>query len=91
MFTISAGVGAGAFYFAEGPTYGGKMFLGVSGELLCIVSITGDITMIGVKQGDDLRFNGHGHFSAEVGSCPFCFSVSKSVNIKYINKSWKFD
>jgi len=91
MFTISAGVGAGAFYFAEGPTYGGKMFLGVSGELLCIVSITGDITMIGVKQGDDLRFNGHGHFSAEVGSCPFCFSVSKNVNIKYINKSWKFD
>src|SRR5262245_29844880 len=37
IFEISAGVGAGAFFFAEGPTYGGKIFLGVSGQLLCLV------------------------------------------------------
>ena len=88
LFEISAGVGAGAFYFAEGPTYGGKMFLGVSGELLCIVSIEGDITMIGLKHGDDLRFKGHGHFEADVGPCPFCITVSKSVDIIYMNNSW---
>lgn len=91
LFQISAGVGAGAFYFAEGPTYGGKMFLGVSGDLLCIVSIQGDITMIGLKQGDDLRFKGHGHFEAEVGPCPFCISVSKSVDIIYMNNKWNID
>jgi hypothetical protein len=91
LFEISAGVGAGAFYFAEGPTYGGKMFLGVSGELLCIVSIEGDITLIGVKHGDDLRFKGHGHFEAEVGPCPFCISVSKDVGVSYINKKWNLD
>jgi hypothetical protein len=91
LFNISAGVGAGAFYFVEGPTYGGKMFLGVSGELLCIVSIQGDITMVGVKQGDDLRFKGRGHFEAEVGPCPFCISVSKDVEIKYVNKKWSID
>jgi hypothetical protein len=91
LFEISAGVGAGAFYFAEGPTYGGKMFLGVSGSLLCIVSIEGDITMIGVKHGDDLRFAGHGHFEADIGPCPFCISVSKEVELNYINKSWHFD
>jgi hypothetical protein len=91
MFNVSAGVGAGAFYFMEGPTYGGKMFLGVSGELLCLVSIEGDVTMIGVKHGNDLRFNGHGHFEAEIGSCPFCVSVSKSVSISYINKAWHMD
>jgi hypothetical protein len=91
LFEISAGVGAGAFYFAEGPTYGGKMFLGVSGELLCIVSIEGDITLIGLKSGDDLRFKGHGHFEAEIGPCPFCISVSKDVDVSYIKKSWKID
>jgi hypothetical protein len=91
IFEISAGVGAGAFYFAEGPTYGGKMFLGVSGELLCIVSIEGDITMIGVKHGDDLRFAGHGHFEADVGPCPFCITVSKSVDVTYQNNSWSIE
>jgi hypothetical protein len=91
LFEISAGVGAGAFYFAEGPTYGGKMFLGVSGELLCIVSIEGDITMIGVKHGDDLRFAGHGHFEADIGPCPFCISISKDVGLNYINKSWHIE
>ena len=91
LFEISAGVGAGAFYFAEGPTYGGKMFLGVSGSLLCIVSIEGDITLIGVKHGDDLRFNGHGHFEADIGPCPFCISIGKDVDVSYINKSWHIE
>ncbi len=91
LFEISAGVGAGAFYFVEGPTYGGKMFLGVSGSLLCIVSIEGDITMIGVKHGNDLQFKGKGHFEAEIGPCPFCISISKDVSISYVNKSWHFD
>jgi hypothetical protein len=88
LFEISAGVGAGAFYFAEGPTYGGKMFLGVSGSLLCIVSIEGDITMIGLKHGSDMRFSGDGHFEADLGPCPFCISISKDVSITYINNSW---
>ena len=91
FFNISAGVGAGAFYFVEGPTFGGKMFLGVSAELLCIVTIEGDITMIGVKAGDDLRFKGTGHFEAEVGPCPFCISVSKDISITYIKESWSID
>jgi hypothetical protein len=91
LFEISAGVGAGAFYFAEGPTYGGKMFLGVSGQLLCIVSIEGDITLIGVKHGGDLRFDGHGHFEADIGPCPFCISVSKDVDVSYQNNSWHLD
>ncbi|MBI5384444.1 MAG: hypothetical protein HZA90_07120 [Verrucomicrobia bacterium] len=91
LFRISAGVGAGAFYFVEGPTYGGKMFLGVSGEALCIVSIEGDITMIGVKHGDDLQFKGTGHFEAEIGPCPFCLSFSKSISLQYKNSSWHID
>jgi hypothetical protein len=91
LFEISAGVGAGAFYFAEGPTYGGKMFLGVQGEVLCLVSIEGDITMIGVKRGDDLQFKGTGHFEADIGPCPFCIKFSKSVSLQYLNHSWHID
>jgi hypothetical protein len=91
LFEISAGVGAGAFFFAEGPTYGGKMFLGVSGSLLCIVSIEGDITLIGVKHGDDLRFAGHGHFEADIGPCPFCISIGKDIDLSYVNKSWHIE
>jgi hypothetical protein len=85
MFDISAGVGADAFYFAQGPTYGGKMFLGVSGELLCIATIEGDITMVGVKHGSDLNFSGHGHFEAQVGHCLFCLKPHKDITITYVN------
>jgi len=88
LFEISAGIGAGVFYFAEGPTYGGKMFLGVSGSLLCIISIEADITMIGVKHGADMNFDGQGHFEASLGPCPFCISISKDVGVTYINNSW---
>jgi len=88
LFNISAGVGAGAFYFAEGPTFGGKMFLGVSGQLLCIVSIEGDVTMIGVDKGGKVSFNGIGHFEASLGPCPFCISISKDVSLAYIDNSW---
>jgi hypothetical protein len=95
IFEISAGVGAGAFFFAEGPTYGGKIFLGVSGQLLCLVSIEGDITMVGAATGippGDLRFKGHGHFEADLGPCPFCLKLSKDVDIRYkVPSDWQID
>ena len=91
VFRISAGVGAGAFFFLEGPTYGGKLFLGVQGEALCVVTISGEILMIGVKHGDDLQFKGHGSFEADIGPCPFCFTWRKSVELQYKNKQWHLD
>ena len=91
LFRIDAGVGAGAFYFLEGPTFGGKMFLGVSGEALCLVSIRGDVKMILASQAGDVRGAGTGKFSAKVGWCPFCIKFSKSVKIKYDNGSWAID
>ena len=91
LFRIDAGVGAGAFYFLEGPTFGGKMFLGVSGEALCLVSIRGDVKMILASQARDVRGAGTGKFSAKVGWCPFCIKFNKSVKIKYDNGSWAID
>lgn len=91
MFRINAGVGAGAFFFVEGPTYGGQMFLGVSGEALCVVSIKGEVSLIGVMVGSDLRFSGRGRLSGEVGACPFCIKFNKTARVKFENKSWSVD
>jgi hypothetical protein len=88
LFRIDAGVGAGAFYFLEGPTYGGKIFLGVSGEALCVVSIKGEIKIILASQAGKLKGAGNGKFSAKVGWCPFCIKFSKSVKLLYNDGSW---
>jgi hypothetical protein len=91
LFRISAGVGAGAFYFAEGPTFGGKMLLGVSGEALCVVSIGGQVSMIGVMSGNSLRFKGKGTLTGKAGWCPFCVKFSESANVTYQDGSWSVD
>lgn len=91
LFEVSAGVGAGAGFFVEGPTYVGKMFLGAHGSVLCLVSMSGEIKLLGVKNADGLRLKGSGKLSAEIGWCPFCISVSKSVGLEYKNGSWDVD
>ena len=91
LFNISAGVGAGAGYFVEGPTYIGTLFAGLSGEVLCLVSVTGEAKLIGVKQGSDFRFSGNAKVSGEAGSCPFCIKFNKSFGIRYENDSWSLD
>ena len=83
LFRIDAGIG-----FVEGATYGGKMFLGVSGEALCLVSIRGDVKMIVASQAGNVRGSGTGKFSAKVGWCPFCVKFKRSVKIKFDNGSW---
>jgi hypothetical protein len=91
LFRISAGVGAGAFYFAEGPTFGGRMLLGVSGEALCAVSIRGDVSLTGVMSGGSLRFSGRGTLTGKAGYCPFCLKFRESAKITYQDGSWDVD
>jgi len=91
MFEISAGVGAGAFYFVQGPTWGGQMLLGVSGEALCVVSIKGTVKMIGVMAGDSLRFAGKGSLSGKAGACPFCVKFHKTARMSYQDGDWSVD
>lgn len=95
LFRISAGVGAGAFYFISGPnntpTYGGKMLLGISGEALCVVSIKGTVSMIGVMSNGSLRFSGKGTLTGKAGACPFCVKFSESARVTYQNGSWDID
>ncbi len=90
FFQVSAGVGAGAGYFIEGPTFVGKMLLGASGDLLCIVSVSGEIKMIGVKGKDGLRLKGSGSLEGEICFF-FCVGFSKTVGMEYKNGSWDVD
>lgn len=91
FFTVSAGVGMGVFYFVEGPTYGGRVFAGLSGEILCVVTAKGELRLTGVKQGGDFRFTGSGKVSGSAGKCPFCIKASKSFKAAYENGSWSID
>jgi hypothetical protein len=91
FFRISAGVGAGAFYFTEGNTLGGKIFASVSGEALCVVSIKGEVTMIGLVTNGELRFSGKGRLSGKAGACPFCIKFGKSATITYQGGNWDVD
>lgn len=91
LFQVSAGAGAGAGYFVEGPTFVGKMLLGASGDLLCIVSVKGEIKLVGVKNNDGLNLKGSGRLKGEIGFCPFCVSFGKTVDMTYKNNSWDVD
>jgi gas vesicle protein len=90
LFRVKAGVGAGIFAFAEGPI-GGKIFLGADGEALCVINVSGEVTLVGVKDGDDMRMKGKGKISGRAGSCPFCVKFSKTVTISYDNGEWDAD
>lgn len=90
LFQIKAGAGAGIFAFLEGPV-GGKVFLGAEGEALCVVTIRGEVTLVGMKNGDILRMKGKGKISGKLGACPFCVKFKKSVEVTYENGSWDAD
>ncbi|MDF7798487.1 hypothetical protein P4C99_03385 [Pontiellaceae bacterium B1224] len=90
LFRIKAGVGAGMFAFLEGPI-GGKVFLGAEGEALCVVGVRGEVTLVGLKNGDLMRMKGKGKISGKVGPCPFCVKFSASAEITYENGAWDAD
>jgi hypothetical protein len=86
FFKVSAGLGIGAFYFTEGPTYGGKIFAAVDGEALCCITVRGEVVLIGVKS-DIMRFKGNGKISGKIGPCPFCLKFNKSIGFTYDENS----
>jgi hypothetical protein len=90
VFQIRAGVGAGIFAFDDGRI-GGKILIGADGEALCVVSVGGEVVLVGIKDGDNLRMNGTGTISGKAGACPFCVKFSKSVKFTYDNGDWGVD
>lgn len=83
FFNISAKAGAGVFYFQEGPTYGGRMTLGVYGEGLCAVEIGAEVSLAGAKSGNTYNFAGNGRVFGQAGKCPLCIKASFGVDFKY--------
>jgi hypothetical protein len=64
------------------------MFLGVSGDVLCIVSITGEISLVGLARPSGLALAGEGRFSAEIGWCPICLKFDKMIRLARENGKW---
>jgi hypothetical protein len=90
MFQVSAGMGMGAGFFLEGPTFLGKAMLGVSGDFLCVASIYGDIKLAGKGSPQGITMLGSGTFEVELCAL-ICVSASKTVEIQYKNGSWDID
>ena len=88
LFNLSAGVGFGAGLFLEGPTVFGKMFLGVSGDVLCIISLTGEIILVGKASPAGLALAGEARFKGEIGYCPLCIKFNKMIRMTRENGKW---
>ncbi len=81
FFRVNAGMGLGIFYFVEGPTYGARGKLLVSGDALCMLSLGGELNMAGLKQGSKFKLTGQGRVYVEIGVCPLCVEASRTVKI----------
>jgi hypothetical protein len=91
MFDVSAGVGAGMGMFIEGPTFVAKMKMGVSGSVLCLLTIKGEVALAGKVNPDGIALAGRGTLSGVVGPCPVCLDFSKDIFMTYENYSWDVD
>ena len=81
FLNLRAGAGWGMYFNANGPVFGGQIHYGLSGEVLCLVEVQGEIDMVGVKNGDQYTIKGTGTVSGEIGECPFCVDFSKSIGL----------
>jgi hypothetical protein len=81
FLNLRAGAGWGMYFNADGPVFGGQIHYGLSGEVLCLVEVQGEIDMVGVKNGDQYTIKGTGTVSGEIGECPFCVEFSKSIGL----------
>jgi len=94
LFNISAGVGTGVGFFvndALDPIFVGKMFAGISGEALCVISIKGTVTMVGIVQDGSFSASGTGRLKGKAGACPFCIKFSASAKVSYSDGDWDID
>ena len=64
------------------------MFLSVEGEVFCIISVSGEISLVGVRNPQGLSLVGQGRLAAELGFCPLCISIEKTATMSYKNKKW---
>ena len=91
LFCVTASMGAGAGYRAEGHEFIGKMEAGVSGQALCLVNIFGNITLAGSVSDSGVRFKGLGEVGGCIGHKPLEICHDFSLTLTYDNNKWKVD
>jgi hypothetical protein len=93
LFKLKAavGTGVGLFETQNGTAFVGKLFAGGSGDLLCIVHIEGEITLLGVKSKTGLKMAGAGKVKGSLGWCPVCLKFDKSFHATYEDGKWHKD
>lgn len=90
FLSLTGTVGAGIWVFIENPEFGGKMYLKIVGEVICIAEIGGEITLLGGKSGNDFVLSGKGRLWVEVCFF-FCFEGRAGVRVKCRNSDCDFD
>jgi hypothetical protein len=90
FLSLTGTIGAGIWVFIEGPEYGGKMYMKIVGEVICVAEIGGEITLLGGKSGNDYKLAGKGRLWVEVCFL-FCFEGEAGVRVKCRNSDCEFD
>lgn len=90
LLSLTGTAGAGIWVFIENPEFGGKLYLKIVGEVLCLAEIGGEITLLGGKSGNDYVLSGKGRLWVEVCFF-FCFEGKAGVRVKCRNSDCDFD
>src|SRR5215510_770599 len=48
FFNVRGGAGVGVFVDFNGPVFGGQVHYGLSGEVLCLLEVQGEIDLVGI-------------------------------------------
>ena len=72
--------------------FGGIIKAGISGTVICVLSASGDITMIGAKREGGMTFAGLAHVEGCFGIWPLEFCVDTETSVQYTEgKDWDAD
>ena len=91
LFCISASSGVGVGYRAEGHEFIGKIEAGVSGEALCLVSLYGNVTLVGSVGQSGPKFLGIGEVGGCIGHKPIEICHDFRVTLSYDGGKWAVD
>jgi hypothetical protein len=81
FFALTADAGVGFYIFAEGPTYGARMGLGVDGQVLCLVSVSGRVDLLGGRSGGQTKVTGTGEVCASLLFIDVCKDITISASV----------
>jgi len=83
LFEVRLTLGAGGWYFKEGPKYGGIIKAGIGGTVICVLSADGTMTLIAANNGKGMTYTGLAHVEGCLGWCPFCICVDAETSVQY--------